>query len=163
MRDRRETYQIDEIILHCSATPNGRFVTVRDIDAWHREREFHRNPELIGYNQPRYHHIGYHFVIYSNGPVVIGRGLREAGAHCYGHNQFSIGICLIGTDQFSPLQWRSLSILTRGLRNDMPTICRVVGHHEYNKNKTCPGFDVQAWVANSYRPLAGHILETQAA
>ena len=32
--------KIDQIIIHCSATPEGRNVTVADIDRWHRARGF---------------------------------------------------------------------------------------------------------------------------
>ena len=41
--------KIKEIIIHCSATKEGRNYTVADIDRWHRERGFFC--------------IGYHFVI----------------------------------------------------------------------------------------------------
>ena len=42
--------KIKEIIIHCSATKEGRNFTVADIDRWHRERGMRC--------------IGYHFVIY---------------------------------------------------------------------------------------------------
>ena len=74
--------KIDEIIIHCAATPEGKAFTVADIDAWHKKRGFKC--------------IGYHFVIYLDGSVHEGRALEEAGAHCLGHNANSIGICYIG-------------------------------------------------------------------
>lgn len=86
-------------------------VTAEQIDQWHAARGFARDPALIGYNQPTLKHIGYHYVIYRNGPVVVGRGWDEAGAHVAGHNAHSLGICLIGTDKFSRAQWKSLRIL----------------------------------------------------
>ena len=74
--------KIKEIIIHCSATKEGRNFTVADIDRWHRERGMRC--------------IGYHFVIYRDGSIHVGRAIEEVGAHCKGHNSISIGICYIG-------------------------------------------------------------------
>lgn len=74
--------KIKEIIIHCSATREGRDYTVADIDRWHRERGFFC--------------IGYHFVIYRDGSIHVGRSVEEVGAHCKGHNTVSIGVCYIG-------------------------------------------------------------------
>ena len=62
---------INEIIIHCSATPEGRNVTTADIEAWHKQRGFSE--------------IGYHYVIYLDGSVHIGRNESKVGAHCLGH------------------------------------------------------------------------------
>lgn len=69
--------KITEIIIHCSATPEGKDYTVVDIDRWHKAK-------------------GYHFVIYRDGSIHVGRSKSETGAHCTGHNTISIGICYIG-------------------------------------------------------------------
>ena len=74
--------KIREIIIHCSATKEGRNFTVADIDRWHRERGMRC--------------IGYHFVIYRDGSIHVGRAIEEVGAHCKAHNSISIGICYIG-------------------------------------------------------------------
>ena len=74
--------KINEIILHCSATAEGKDYTVADIDKWHKQRGFKC--------------IGYHYVIYRDGSVHQGRPLNEIGAHTTGHNANSIGICYIG-------------------------------------------------------------------
>jgi len=34
--------QINTIVIHCSATPNGRWTTAPDIDRWHDDRGFER-------------------------------------------------------------------------------------------------------------------------
>lgn len=157
---------IQRIILHCSATPNGRWHTVEDINRWHgpdREqrglRPFRRDDALVGHNQPNLLHVGYHFVVYTTGVVRIGRGLREMGAHCRGHNGDSIGICLIGTDAFTIQQWVSLQRLVRGMRArfNLADGC-VHGHNEYSA-KTCPGFDVSVWAKNGFKPLEQRTLE----
>ena len=62
--------KIKEIIIHCSATREGRDYTVADIDRWHRERGFFC--------------IGYHFVIYRDGSIHVGRSVEEVGAPLQG-------------------------------------------------------------------------------
>lgn len=117
---------INLIVIHCSATANGGWITVEDIDAWHAARGFRRDPKLIGYNQPNLKSIGYHYVVYTAGAVTIGRGLEEVGAHVKGHNARSIGICMPGTDAFYREQWLALrdlvcsSIATIAKRRNLP-------------------------------------------
>lgn len=53
---------INEIIIHCAATPEGKSFTVADIDHWHRQRGWKG--------------IGYHFVIYLDGSVHKGRPIE---------------------------------------------------------------------------------------
>ena len=128
--------QIKEIILHCSATAEGRDYTVADIDRWHRQRGFKS--------------IGYHFVIYRDGTIHKGRPLDQIGAHCTGHNANSIGICYIGgcaadgktaKDTRTGAQREALKRLVSELREAYPA-ATVHGHREYAK-KACPSFDVQ--------------------
>lgn len=73
---------INEIIVHCSATAEGKDFTVADIKKWHLQR---------GFND-----IGYHYVIYRDGSINKGRDESIIGAHCTGHNSYSIGVCYIG-------------------------------------------------------------------
>lgn len=127
--------QIEEIIIHCSATPEGRNVTVKDIDAWHRQRGFQC--------------IGYHYVIYLDGSVHEGRKEELIGAHCSGHNGKSIGVCYIGgldrngkpKDTRTDEQKKSLTELIRTLKTRFPQ-ASIHGHNEF-ANKACPCFDVR--------------------
>ena len=138
---------INEIIVHCSATPEGRDVTVKDIDNWHRARKFRC--------------IGYHYVIYRDGSIHTGRPLEEVGAHCVGHNKHSIGICYIGgmtadmkkdKDTRTPEQKKALIALLKELKAKYPN-ASIHGHREY-ANKACPSFDA----FKEYRSLAVTIL-----
>ena len=125
---------ITEIIIHCSATPEGREVSVKEIDGWHRQRGFRG--------------IGYHYVVTLDGTVHAGRPLQEAGAHCRGHNKNSIGVCYIGgcdtrmrpKDTRTSVQRTALRQLVSELRARYPT-ATVHGHREYAA-KACPCFDV---------------------
>ena len=135
--------KINEIIIHCAATPNGKEFTVYDIDRWHAERGFHRTNK---YFTPDLKAIGYHLVIYIDGTVHAGRDIAEIGAHCEGHNSGSIGICLIGTDEFSPAQWEALADVIRKMREQYPEAI-IRGHRDVpGVHKECPGFDVATWL-----------------
>lgn len=160
MATQRALSQIDTLFVHCAATPNGKRFTAANIDQWHKERGFRRDPSLIGYQQPKLLHIGYHFVIQIGGAVETGRSKREIGAHAVGHNTTSIGICMIGTDRFTAAQWASLKALVESLCKELPGIKRVRGHNEVSA-KTCPGFSVAEWLANGMQPLANHLLKPE--
>lgn len=129
--------KVNKIIIHCSATPEGRSVTVKDIDRWHRERGWKG--------------IGYHYVIYLDGTIQKGRIDEEIGAHCVGLNANSIGICYIGgvaKDGKTPKDTRtwaqktSLRALIKDLKRVYPS-ATIHGHNEFAE-KTCPSFDVQS-------------------
>lgn len=124
---------INLIIVHCSATPEGRNVAVADIDRWHRERGFDG--------------IGYHYVVYIDGSVHEGRPLNKVGAHCKGHNVHSIGICYIGGVDLNgkPKDTRTLAqkdalvnLLMRLKRRFPKAVIR--GHRDFAA-KACPSFD----------------------
>lgn len=86
--------------------------------------------------------IGYHFVIDKKGNVLNGRNIYKIGAHVYGHNKNSIGICLIGNFDIefpNKSQLISLNNLIKDLKNKY-NIKEVKMHRDFpNANKTCPG------------------------
>lgn len=125
---------INEIIVHCSATPEGKDFTVEDITRWHKQRGFTT--------------IGYHYVVYRDGRVHDGRDVNVSGAHCTGHNSHSIGICYIGgvaadgktaKDTRTESQKTSLLKLLKDLKRLYPS-ARIRGHRDF-ANKACPSFD----------------------
>ena len=149
--------QIDRIILHCSDTPNGRYHSAEDIDVWHRHRGFKRNLLIAPEHRPELSAIGYHFVIRIDGRIESGRPLNESGAHTRGHNRGSIGICLIGRDQYSQQQWQALEQLIKLLEKQLGTELKVLGHNQLS-NKTCPGFDVHRWMYEDFDEESKHTL-----
>jgi N-acetylmuramoyl-L-alanine amidase len=133
---------IDKIIIHCTATPEGRPVTVREVDAWHRARGF------AG--------IGYHYLIGLNGEVWPGRNIALPGAHCEGQNAHSIGVCYVGglakdgktpKDTRTPAQKAAIVKLIRVFKSRYPE-ATVHGHREF-ASKACPSFDAK----NEYKDL----------
>lgn len=131
-----QTRYINEIIVHCSATPEGKDFTVTDIKKWHLARGFSD--------------IGYHYVIYRDGSVHTGRDESKIGAHCTGHNSYSIGVCYIGgcasdgktpKDTRTDAQKTALVKLLKELKSRYPK-ATIHGHREY-ANKACPSFDAK--------------------
>lgn len=128
---------ITEIILHCSATKEGKDYDVTDIIRWHKAQ---------GWNT-----VGYHYVIKLDGTVQIGRPVEMAGAHTLGHNENSIGICYIGgldadgnpKDTRTNRQKFALGVLLGQLHYKFPQ-ARICGHNEFSK-KACPCFDVSEY------------------
>ena len=126
---------ITEIIVHCTATPGGRNVTVSDIDRWHRERGFRC--------------IGYHYLVKLDGGGSAGRSENESGAHCLGHNTCSIGVVYAGgigadgnpADTRTDAQKRSLRQLLVTLKARYPA-ARIYGHCDFAA-KACPCFDAK--------------------
>ena len=125
---------IKEIIVHCSATPEGKDFTVADIKRWHLQRGFSD--------------IGYHYVIYRDGSIHTGRNESIIGAHCTGHNTNSIGVCYIGgcvsngktpKDTRTTQQKQSLVKLLKELKTKYPQ-ASIHSHRDF-ANKACPSFD----------------------
>ena len=133
--------KIDKIIIHCSATMEGKNFSVQDIATWHIEKGLKN--------------IGYHFVINLDGTIKKGRPIEESGAHCLGQNKNSIGICYIGgidkngqpKDTRTAAQVRAMDNLLKDLLDELRfiqpgLIITVHGHREY-ANKACPCFDAR--------------------
>ena len=126
---------INKIIVHCSATKEGKAFNVADITRWHKQRGFAT--------------IGYHWVVLLDGTIQQGRAEMTMGAHCKGHNANSIGICYIGgldangksKDTRTPEQKESLLILLKELKKKYPK-ATIHGHREF-ANKDCPCFDAK--------------------
>lgn len=169
--------QINLVVIHCSASANtdslfrpnkkapARLLTpVAIIDGWHRERGFSRNLTFLARFNPQLTAIGYHYIIYRNGAVATGRHVDEIGAHAKGYNKNSLGICLIGTDQYTTEQWASLDHLIKTLKQQHPR-ATIVGHRDLSPDKNndgtisageytklCPGFDVAKWLTTGDIP-----------
>ena len=126
---------IKEIIVHCTATPEGRTETVQSIRIMHKAN---------GWSD-----IGYHYLIGLNGECWNGRNVNLIGAHCEGHNTNSIGVCYVGgvdkkmkpKDTRTSKQKDALLSLLKGLRKLYPK-AKIVGHCDLDKKgKSCPSFD----------------------
>jgi len=125
--------QINKIIIHCSATPEGRKTSAEEIKSWHLERGFSD--------------IGYHYIIHLDGSISYGRNIDKIGAHSRGQNKMSIGVCYIGgldecldpKDTRTPQQKESLLILLKTLKK-LHSKAVIYGHRDFSE-KACPSFN----------------------
>lgn len=141
------------IIIHHSASEWG---SAKEINKWHIARGFKE--------------IGYSFVIlngiltyddYKNnrifesmiGQIEVGRYLNlneivdanEQGAHAYGYNDDSIGICLIHNEKpYEPEMINSLHKIVLDLMNKFNIdVKNILGHYEVESDKPyCPSIDM---------------------
>ena len=80
-----------------------------------------------------------------NGEIQMGRPDYWVGAHVYGFNEISLGVCLIGRDIFTENQFNSLKIVLRMWKKNYPN-AKIIGHCDLpNTEKTCPNFEVSKW------------------
>lgn len=90
--------------------------------------------------------IGYHYYITTDGVIHKGRELFQEGAHVYGYNPVSIGVCYEGGkggDTRTLAQKTSLVRCLKSLKFLFPD-ATIVGHHDLDPKKSCPNFDAQA-------------------
>lgn len=127
-----------KIVLHCSATPEGRDVTATQIRRWHMKR---------GWAD-----IGYHFVVGIHGEIEFGRPITMQGAHVKGHNEDTIGICYVGgldrdgnpKDTLNHAQRESIEELVTALCRTHESITELCGHRDFpGVAKACPCFDTK--------------------
>lgn len=122
--------KISRIVVHCSDTESGNVDSIRRYHVSHN-----------GWND-----VGYHFVITRDGTIEPGRPLSKAGAHVSGANYDSIGICLIGKNDFKPHQFEALRDLVAALKAQFGGLS-VFPHNVFpsakKQGKTCPNFDVE--------------------
>jgi N-acetylmuramoyl-L-alanine amidase len=127
--------KINRIILHCTATPEGKHFDVDTIRRWHVKDRGWKD-------------IGYHYVIYLDGSVHEGRPVEQSGAHTSGHNADSIGIVYVGgcdtkmkaKDTLNEAQETAMVNLIKSLRDEYGDLS-LHGHNEFAA-KACPSFKV---------------------
>ena len=90
--------------------------------------------------------IGYHKIINRNGEIENGRPEYWVGAHIKGLNEESLGVCLIGKNNFTKKQFDSLKVVLSEWKKRFPK-AYIDGHRNLTKTKkTCPNFEVRDWL-----------------
>lgn len=123
--ERLDKNRIRYIVVHHSEVQSRH--TIADIHQWHL------NKGWAG--------IGYHFFIDREGSVHNGRPLWAKGAHTYGYNNVSIGICLEGDfnkQQPAEKQIESAALLITMLSR-LYKGAAIVRHSDLTEAKNCPG------------------------
>ena len=131
--------RITLFIIHCSATRCGQPYSFEDCRRDHIDGRHFRD-------------IGYHYYITRDGQTHPGRPLSLEGAHCFGHNRHSIGICYEGgldadghpADTRTAEQTEQLTLLLMRLAKLFPG-ARIRGHRDMSGSipKACPCFDAE--------------------
>lgn len=141
------------LVIHCTATPEGREVTSADIRRWHT------SPVGVGgrgWKQP-----GYTDIIHLDGTVErIVANNEDANVDPWeitngatGYNSVSRHVVYSGgmtkdmkapKDTRTPAQRKAMEEYVRDFHRRFPTV-KIIGHNEVAA-KACPSFDVQAWL-----------------
>ena len=111
-----------------------------------------KNGELVVTNPPNFsiENISFNFEQNINGKIENGRPEYWIGAHVKGKNESSLGVCLIGRDEFTVEQFNSLKIILKTWKNIYPK-ANILGHcNTGNTDKTCPNFDVKTWAKDKF-------------
>ena len=87
--------------------------------------------------------IGYHYLVRKDGTIYRGRPEDTVGAHAYGVNSHSIGVCFEGNYQVEPTMPAAQLAAGQALVADIKRrwgITKVIGHKDVAGSTTdCPG------------------------
>ncbi len=145
--------RLARLVIHCTATPEGRAVSAEDIRHWHTAP--------VGAGGRGWKQVGYTDMIHQSGVVerLVGNN-EDANVDTWeitngakGHNSTSRHIVYVGglaadgktpEDTRTSEQSRALEAYVKDFHARFPGV-KIVGHNELAA-KACPSFDVQAWL-----------------
>lgn len=140
------------LVIHCTATPEGREVSSADIRRWHTSPP----PKGRGWKQ-----VGYTDMIHLDGSVerLVGNN-EDANVDPWeitngakGYNSVSRHVVYVGglasdaktaRDTRTAAQLKSMTAYVKSFHQEFPDV-RIIGHNEVAA-KACPSFDVQKWL-----------------
>lgn len=145
--------KLQYLVLHCTATPEGREVSSKEIRAWHT------NPVSKGGRG--WKQVGYTDLIHLNGEVErLVNNNEDANVDPWevtngakGYNSISRHIVYVGgvaadgettKDTRTKAQKQSMETYVRDFHKRFPNV-RIIGHRGVAA-KDCPSFDVQVWL-----------------
>lgn len=151
---RSATREITETVIHWTGNYIDQpHIGSEEVHSWHLDR---------GWSG-----CGYHYIIKRDGTIQRGRPINIQGAHAgnLNHNRYSIGIshvagynCVSGTpnpnrfisaESISDPQWRAQRDFLEVFYRVFPG-GQVLGHNQTDDNKIDPGFDVDAYILNTF-------------
>lgn len=140
------------LVIHCTATPEGREVSSADIRRWHT------SPSPIGRGWKQ---VGYTDMVHLDGRVErLVQNNEDAQVDTWevtngasGYNSISRHIVYVGgcdsqmkpKDTRTTAQMEALKRYVVDFHSRFPQI-RIVGHQDLNPGKACPSFNVEAWL-----------------
>ncbi len=141
------------LVLHCTATPEGREVTGADI------RRMHLSP--VSHGGRGWKQVGYNDIIHLDGTVErLVDNNEDANVDPWeitngakGYNSVSRHVVYAGgmtkdmskpKDTRTPAQLRAMENYVKDFHKRFPSV-RIIGHNEVSA-KACPSFDVRKWL-----------------
>ncbi len=147
--------KLEYLVIHCTATPEGREVEGAEIRAWHTDPK----PKGRGWKQ-----VGYTDLFHLDGKIerladnnediwVDGEEITNGALHYNGVSRHIayVGGCsrtepLIPKDTRTPAQFMALREYVLDFHARFPQV-KIVGHRDLpGVTKACPAFDVALWL-----------------
>jgi len=143
---------VTEVVIHASETFTNKNIGAIEINNIHNE---------LGHDG-----IGYHYVIRRDGRIQRGRPVNKQGEHApvNGHDQYSIGIVMVGgldgpaetpvvrssAGSFTRAQYTALEQFIGAFYRQYPG-GQVFGHNDIDVNELDPYFDVTDFIESVFR------------
>lgn len=145
--------KLQYLVIHCTATPEGREVTSAEIRKWHTSP--------VSKGGRGWKQVGYTDMIHLDGRIErLVKNNEDANVDPWevtngvaGHNNVSRHIVYVGgmdkankaaKDTRTAAQLRTLEIYVKDFHRRFPEV-KIVGHNQLAA-KACPSFDVPAWL-----------------
>ena len=145
------------LVLHCTATPEGREVTSGEIRHWHTDpvSKGGRGWKQVGYTDLIHLDGTVERLVQNNEDAEVDPWEVTNGAAGYNsvsrHVVYAGGLAKDGKtakDTRTAAQLKAMTAYVREFHERFPQI-KIVGHRDLpGVKKACPGFDVKAWLAS---------------
>lgn len=141
------------LVIHCTATPEGREVSADEIRRWHTApiSQDGRGWKQVGYTDMVHLDGRVERLVDNNEDAQVDPWEVTNGAA--GYNSVSRHIVYVGgcdkagrpKDTRTEAQREALKHYVEDFHARFPQV-KIVGHHELNPGKACPSFDVPTWL-----------------
>ena len=141
------------LVIHCTATPEGREVSAAEICRWHTApvSPGGRGGKQVGYTDMVHLDGRVERLVNNNEDAQVDPWEVTNGAK--GYNSISRHIVYVGgcdkagkpKDTRTEAQREALKRYVEDFHARFPQV-KIVGHHELNPGKACPSFDVPTWL-----------------
>lgn len=143
------------LVLHCTATPEGREVSSKEIRHWHTDpaKKGGRGWKQVGYTDLFHLDGTVERLVKNNEDAEVDPWEVTNGAAGYNsvsrHVVYAGGLAKDGKtakDTRTAAQLKAMTAYVRDFHERFPQI-KIVGHRDLpGVNKACPSFDVKAWL-----------------
>lgn len=145
---------LKRLVLHCTATPEGREVTSEQIRHWHTDpvEKGGRGWDRVGYTDMIHLDGTVERLVANNEDAQVDSWERTNGA--VGYNTTSRHVVYVGgcdknmkpKDTRTPAQRRAMEIYVKEFHKHFPYV-EICGHRDLpGVRKACPSFDVKRWI-----------------